>query len=432
MPDEERIRWAPKVSRTLVRHLYRRDALGIVDDELIDEVGCALYNRCDSIRLVSTYRGRCPRCGAIFEAGLGRDPEAAISCTSEGCGWATTAGVYRHSRAHRDLIGGNFMPEVEAFMAGFDAACDPRAKMRLIDQLIHAFHRGPAGQPMKSAACSLIDGPRKGAAAFLDALSYGEGNTPGLPETRAAWREKEANARRARRAFRDQPTYQEGRTMSKGEVQLAVVTGGHSYDVINFHKLFRDLPGIAAYVQHMDDFASSRTEVREGYDVVLFYIMLREGPTDEGLPSYMGKPRTALESLGRTEQGIVMLHHAILAYPQWPAWGEMVGIADSTLASYHHDERMNLHVADPAHPITQGMSDWTLVDETYEMADAGPGSQVLLTTDHPQCMKTIAWTRTYGRSRVFCFECGHDNATWPDPGFRQVLANGIRWAARRI
>lgn len=216
------------------------------------------------------------------------------------------------------------------------------------------------------------------------------------------------------------------------DIKLAVITGGHAYDVVHFHQLFRELPGIDAYVQHMDDFASSRPAERAAYDAVLFYIMLGDKPTDGPKPWLAGKHQAALEALGQSEQGLVILHHALLAYLEWPAWNDIVGITDRRLASYSHDERLRLHVVDPAHPITWGLSDWPLVDETYEMADAGPGCEVLVTTDHPKSMKTIAWARSYGRSRVFCFECGHDNTTWLDPGFRQVLANGIRWAARRV
>ncbi len=51
---------------------------------------------------------------------------------------------------------------------------------------------------------------------------------------------------------------------------------------------------------------------------VLFYTMFMDEPTDEGLPWHAGKPLDRLQGLGATSQGIVLLHHAILAYPRWP------------------------------------------------------------------------------------------------------------------
>jgi hypothetical protein len=219
--------------------------------------------------------------------------------------------------------------------------------------------------------------------------------------------------------------------MGNDRTTVAVVTGGHSYDVPAFHGFFRGIPDADCHIQHMDDFASSSRETREAYDVILFYIMLMDGPTDEGLPWHLGKPRTALEELGRTEQGIFVLHHALLAYPGWPPWSEIVGVEKRGFG-YHFDQRVRIEIADTDHPITKGLTPWEMTDETYTMADAGEGSRILLTTDHPKSMHTIAWTRGYGDSRVFCLESGHDGRTWGDPNFREVVSRGIQWAARRI
>jgi hypothetical protein len=211
-------------------------------------------------------------------------------------------------------------------------------------------------------------------------------------------------------------------------VTCAVVTGGHSYQVPAFHRLFRSVETVDATIQHMDDFASSPEEVRDGYDVVLFYIMLTEGPRDEGLPWYGGRPRTTLEHLGATRQGVVVLHHALLAYPEWPVWDEIVGIGERAFG-YHIGETLEIDIADGEHPITRGLIPWTMVDETYTMQDAGAGSDILLTVDHPRSMRTIAWTRTYRNSPVFCLQSGHDDETWSNANFRQVLERGILWAA---
>ena len=219
--------------------------------------------------------------------------------------------------------------------------------------------------------------------------------------------------------------------MTDKPVKTAVVTGGHPFDVVNFHHLFRELEGIRPYVQHMDEFASSPEEERDSYECVVFYSMLRDGPSDAGQPGYAGKPKTVLEHLGASEQGILLLHHAILAYRQWPLWDELVGIGDRSFG-YHHDQSLQVETVDRPHPITRGVASWEMIDETYTMADAGPDSEVLLTTSHPKSMRTLAWTRTHGNARVFCFQSGHDNQTWQDERFREILRRGILWTARRI
>ena len=57
---------------------------------------------------------------------------------------------------------------------------------------------------------------------------------------------------------------------------------------------------------------------------------------------------------------------------------------------------------------------------------------MLLSVENDKSMKHIAWTRQHEKSRVFCFQSGHDNDTWANPNFREVLRRGIQWCAGRI
>ena len=219
--------------------------------------------------------------------------------------------------------------------------------------------------------------------------------------------------------------------MQTESIRIAVVTGEHNFDVLNFQRLFRELEGVDAYIQHVDDFTASSEAVRDGYDVVLFYLMPRETPSDEGAPWYAGKPRTALEHLGKTSQGLLTLHHGSLAYREWSVWDEITGITERAFI-HHPDQSIHVDVADASHPITAGLSGWDLVDETYTMNEPGAGSRILLTTDHENSMKSVAWTRQYGKSRVFCLQLGHDSSAYDNGGVRQVLTRGIQWCAGRI
>jgi hypothetical protein len=218
---------------------------------------------------------------------------------------------------------------------------------------------------------------------------------------------------------------------SKPPVTVAVVTGAHYFDVMNFHRLFRSLDGIDAYIQHMDDWASSSDDVRHGYAATVFYNMHWDAPPAEGLPWYCGSPRAAIEDLGRTERGLVLLHHGILAFQDWPLWGGIAGIEDRKF-EYFPGESVHIEIADGKHPVTKGLTAWDMIDETYKMADPGEGSHVLLTTDHPKSMKSIAWTREHHNARVFCLASGHDNEAWAHPSFREVLRRGILWSAGRL
>lgn len=210
---------------------------------------------------------------------------------------------------------------------------------------------------------------------------------------------------------------------TNGAIKVAVITGAHGFDVINFHGLFRSIPEADVYIQHQDDFVFSPEEVRDGYDVVLFYTMIMTTP-QEG-------ERAVLEHLGETEQGIFVLHHAILGYPEWSVWENMVGIEGRGFG-YHVGQTLQIDIARPDHPITRGLESWEMIDETYTMQEPGEGNEVLLTADHPKSMKSIAWTRRHKNARVFCFQSGHDNLTWENRNFYEVMRRGIMWAAGRI
>ena len=215
-------------------------------------------------------------------------------------------------------------------------------------------------------------------------------------------------------------------------MKVAVVTGGHRFDVPNFHGLFRNLQGVDAYIQPLEDFASAHEQARDFYDVAVFYNMHKEGPTDANRPGWMGRPRTALGAWLATGKGVVLLHHAILAFPDWMPWVEMAGVSAGSFESFSHDEVMPIRVVDRDHPITQGLSDWEMIDETYVMGEPDATSRVLLTTTHPKCMQAIGWTRHYENTRVFCLQSGHDNQTWQDDNFQTVLLRGIQWVSGRL
>jgi 2-desacetyl-2-hydroxyethyl bacteriochlorophyllide A dehydrogenase len=210
--------------------------------------------------------------------------------------------------------------------------------------------------------------------------------------------------------------------------KVAFVSGGHPYEVVNLHAALRALPGLDIYPQHMDDWTAAGP-ARQTYDVVVFYHMLMDGPPDKGA-WYQGAVRAALEELGTTGQGIVVLHHATLGYPQWKLWSDLVGIENRKFG-YHQNQQFRVHVADAGHPITRGLQDWDMPDETYTMDEplAANGNTPLLTVEHPKSMKCIAWTRQFKQARVFCFASGHDGQTFSHPMFREVLGRGIRWVA---
>lgn len=215
-----------------------------------------------------------------------------------------------------------------------------------------------------------------------------------------------------------------------GQIKTAVITGHHPFDVPAFHAAFRSMPEIDFYPQHMEEFAADFGERRVEYEVLLFFNFHQETPGSEGHQSDQAT-LAALKQLGESGQGIFILHHGLLAYPQWQLWADLVGIQDRSFG-VRMDQNLKIQVTNSQHPVTCGLSDWKMLDETYVMAEPDGDSEILLSTDDPNSMKSIAWTRRYRNARVFCFQSGHDHHAYANPNFRLVIGRGIQWVAGRI
>lgn len=170
-----RLRWASKVSQRKIWQLYQTDARGLIDEELINDVGFALYDRCQSIIMVTQARQViCPQCAQTIHC-PGKRWSRALPPICSSCDWQFSYGQWRHSWRHQDLQGGNAMDAFRAFVASFPAAKTPRWRMFLIDRLIHTFHWSQRRQRHHGpAATQLISGQPDDVLVFLDKLTFGK------------------------------------------------------------------------------------------------------------------------------------------------------------------------------------------------------------------------------------------------------------------
>lgn len=186
---------APRVSKSLIARLYQRDAIGVVDDELIAEVGYALLMRCEGCLQGGRARegeAPCPNCNNIIEHdGMTRSRK--LECPA--CGWSGFWKEYKRWYRSTWLGVGGLEPFVREFVATFPKVRDARHRMILIDQLIHRIHDDlvafvrqiddqlqVGGRPlaMYLIAVNNYDDARD----FLDGLSYSDRSTPQVLQRR--------------------------------------------------------------------------------------------------------------------------------------------------------------------------------------------------------------------------------------------------------
>jgi len=202
-------KWAPKVAQAKIRRLYIADAEGMIDEDLIKEVGWALWSRCDSILTVTAaHHGRviCPICGEFIthpsrsaETGGEKDcpwqDEDVLQCGN--CAWQVTWRTYHQTYRGKQLFGANAVAFFEGYHRAFPQASASNTKMVLIDQLIHAFHTG-LNEPGRPVGANLIEGTLEEVIRFLDGLTNGPKSAAGISRSRDVWRSNLASISWAR------------------------------------------------------------------------------------------------------------------------------------------------------------------------------------------------------------------------------------------
>jgi hypothetical protein len=190
-----RIHWAPKLRQYKIRQLYENDAKGIIDEELIDEVGYALYARCEAVWMVTERR--CPECREQCQMSEGKDP----TMTCPGCGWSTSWKAYKRSYKGKRIHGGRAYEFFLSYMDEFRRATGPRQKMLAIDRVIHALHESLNQVWTTPASVNLIEGTRDEVIGFLDSLAYGDVTDSAMRSHKEQWRKRMAEGERATREY---------------------------------------------------------------------------------------------------------------------------------------------------------------------------------------------------------------------------------------
>lgn len=149
-------KWCPKVSRSDIKRLYNSDAKGMLDQDLLEEIGLTIYVRCKTSKeiydLMEQGKIKCMTCGEILSG------EGELLCK---CGLKYTYHAYRKSYRENNMPRGAASPIFDNFVKDWNIVKVPQDKMRLIDNLIHEFHvaeiSGNQGRPV---GINLIQGTK--------------------------------------------------------------------------------------------------------------------------------------------------------------------------------------------------------------------------------------------------------------------------------
>jgi len=222
---------------------------------------------------------------------------------------------------------------------------------------------------------------------------------------------------------------------SREPVRILVITGGHDYNKETFLEMLNSLgSAFTCEVRELPDAFDMFSPVnRNKYDVLVFYHMWPE-LTKEQAENMAGCIREG--------KPLVVLHHSICAFDEWDEYMHITGgryfHQSKTIAgkeyppsSYEHDRKIDLNVVDPGHPVTKGLRDFSVFDETYKGFYVEPGVTPLLRTTDPTSSPVVAWTHRYGNSTVVTIQSGHDTPTYQDANFRRLLKQAILYVVKK-
>lgn len=216
------------------------------------------------------------------------------------------------------------------------------------------------------------------------------------------------------------------------KVKVLILVGGHGFDQATFDKFWSGYDDIDSRIWRGSPYTAF-DDISQFKDDVIVMFNLSSGMTETQKQNFL--------KLLQRGVGLVVWHHALANCQDWPEFEKIAGakfwLKPGERGGVRVDKsgvgggKLKMRIEDPNHPVTKGISDFEVVDETYNHQTFCDGIHVLVSTDHPRSDKIIAWVQQYGKARVFGYQSGHDAKVWNNDSFRRVMAQGIRWAAGR-
>ena len=220
---------------------------------------------------------------------------------------------------------------------------------------------------------------------------------------------------------------------ANAKTTVLILVGGHGFDQASFDKFWSGYDDIDSRIWKGSPYTAFDDIGQFKADVIVMY-NLSSGMTEKQKQNFL--------KLLEQGVGLVVWHHALANCQDWPEFEKIAGAkfwlqpgernGVQVVRSGTGGGTVKMHIEDPNHPITKGLSDFEITDEPYNQQTFCEGIHVLVSTDHPRSDKTIAWAHQYGKAKVFGYQSGHDATVWTNDGFRRLMAQGIRWAGGRL
>jgi len=200
------LKWPARLKKEKITQLYKLNAMGIIDHDLLQDVAIALYLRCKAIICVYdahfNHKVCCPSClnkgiekYFDFPRGLKSDVRVHYRFECMNCGGSFTWSEFKKSHSRSQLNIGGAGDVFRYYIKQFERNLDDNKLMLAVDRLIHEYHYGLKRDGVtyasyRIAGANLIEGKNTGdVIKFLDDLTNDTGGDENLRKTAKVWRD---------------------------------------------------------------------------------------------------------------------------------------------------------------------------------------------------------------------------------------------------
>lgn len=166
---------------------------------------------------------------------------------------------------------------------------------------------------------------------------------------------------------------------------------------------------------YTDDLADLNTENLDKFDGLIIYA---------NHDTISASQEAALKAFVEGGKGLIPLHSATGCFKNSEWYIQTVG---GQFAS-HGEGVFKGTIVDSEHPVMQGINEFETWDETYVHQALNPDKKVLMERVEGDHHEPYTWVREQGKGRVFYTAYGHDERTWKNIGFLNLVRNGVLWA----
>jgi type 1 glutamine amidotransferase len=206
---------------------------------------------------------------------------------------------------------------------------------------------------------------------------------------------------------------------AQAPLRVLLVTGGHDHEP-SFYSVFAGQKDI---VTNVNPHPVAYNGSLDRYDVIVLYDMVQEIPEPQ---------KARLKAFVESGKGLVVLHHALVSFENWPWYRETTGAQYfEKKSTYKHDVELSIEPVTP-HPITRGLGKFQINDETYKGMWISEQNTILLRTNDPTSDGPVAWISPYTKSRVVSIQLGHGSLAHKSPQWQTLVRNAMLWAGGRL